>query len=190
MDLRYSKEDEAFRQQVRDWLEREVPAHGAPPPPDDWPARRRYDTAWQRKLFDGGTRRPPLARGLRRPRSSGHAAARLSRGVCARRRPLHQRQLRRPDARGSDPDRGGNATRSVAPTSPGSCAATTSGARDSRSRARAPTSPRSAPGRSATATSTSSPGRRSGAPARTSPTTASCSCGPTPTLPSTRASPG
>ena len=54
MDLRYSQEDEAFRQDVRAWLEKEVPAHGPPPPPDDWPARRRYDTAWQRKLFDGG----------------------------------------------------------------------------------------------------------------------------------------
>ena len=54
MNLRYSKEDEAFREQVRAWLEKEVPAHGAPPPADDWPARRRYDGAWQRKLFEGG----------------------------------------------------------------------------------------------------------------------------------------
>jgi len=54
MDLRYSKEDEAFRAGIREWLAKEVPAHGAPPPPGDWPARRRYDTAWQRKLFDAG----------------------------------------------------------------------------------------------------------------------------------------
>jgi alkylation response protein AidB-like acyl-CoA dehydrogenase len=54
MDLRYGREDEAFRAQVRAWLEKEVPAHGAPPPPDDWPARRAYDTAWQRKLYDAG----------------------------------------------------------------------------------------------------------------------------------------
>ena len=54
MDLRYSKEDEAFRVQIRAWLEKAVPAHGPPPPADDWPARRRYDTAWQRKLFDAG----------------------------------------------------------------------------------------------------------------------------------------
>ena len=54
MDLRYSEEDEAFRAEVRAWLEKEVPAHGPPPPPGDWPARRAYDTAWQRKLFDAG----------------------------------------------------------------------------------------------------------------------------------------
>jgi alkylation response protein AidB-like acyl-CoA dehydrogenase len=54
MDLHYSREDEAFRTQVRTWLEKEVPAHGPPPPPDDWPARRAYDTAWQRKLYDAG----------------------------------------------------------------------------------------------------------------------------------------
>ncbi len=54
MDLRYSKEDEAFREEIRAWLEQEVPVHGPPPPADDWPARRQYDTAWQRKLFDAG----------------------------------------------------------------------------------------------------------------------------------------
>jgi alkylation response protein AidB-like acyl-CoA dehydrogenase len=54
MDLRYSREDEAFRADLRAWLEKEVPAHGAPPPSDDWPARRAYDTAWQRKLYDAG----------------------------------------------------------------------------------------------------------------------------------------
>ncbi len=31
-----------------------MPAHGPPPPPGDWPARRAYDTAWQRKLYDAG----------------------------------------------------------------------------------------------------------------------------------------
>jgi len=54
MDLRYSREDEAFRAEIRAWLEKEVPAHGPPPPSDDWPARRAYDTAWQRKLHDAG----------------------------------------------------------------------------------------------------------------------------------------
>jgi alkylation response protein AidB-like acyl-CoA dehydrogenase len=54
MDLRYSPEDEDFRAELRQWLEKEVPAHGAPPPPGDWPARRAYDTAWQRKLHDAG----------------------------------------------------------------------------------------------------------------------------------------
>jgi alkylation response protein AidB-like acyl-CoA dehydrogenase len=54
MDLRYGREDEDFRARVRTWLEVEVPAHGSPPLPDDWPARRAYDTAWQRKLHDAG----------------------------------------------------------------------------------------------------------------------------------------
>ena len=54
MDLRYSDQDEAFRAEVRAWFEGAVPEHGPPPPPGDWAARRRYDTAWQRKLYDGG----------------------------------------------------------------------------------------------------------------------------------------
>jgi alkylation response protein AidB-like acyl-CoA dehydrogenase len=54
MDLRYSAEDEAFRAELRAWLEKEVPAHGPPPESDDWPARRAYDTAWQRKLHAAG----------------------------------------------------------------------------------------------------------------------------------------
>jgi alkylation response protein AidB-like acyl-CoA dehydrogenase len=54
VDLTYSDGDERFRNDVRAWLEREVPSHGPPPPPGDWPARREYDTAWQRKLYDAG----------------------------------------------------------------------------------------------------------------------------------------
>jgi alkylation response protein AidB-like acyl-CoA dehydrogenase len=54
MDLTYSDEDEAFRTELRTWLDKEVPAHGPPPPPGDWPARRAYDTEWQRKLHDAG----------------------------------------------------------------------------------------------------------------------------------------
>jgi alkylation response protein AidB-like acyl-CoA dehydrogenase len=54
MDLRYSAEDERFRSELREWLEVEVPRHGPPPAPGDWPARRAYDTAWQRKLRDAG----------------------------------------------------------------------------------------------------------------------------------------
>jgi len=54
MDLRYSQQDEQFRAQIREWLAKEVPAHGPPPPPGDWTARRAYDTAWQRKLHDAG----------------------------------------------------------------------------------------------------------------------------------------
>ncbi|OHV24687.1 acyl-CoA dehydrogenase [Parafrankia soli] len=54
MDLTYSEQDEAFRAELRAWLQAEVPAHGPPPPPGDWPARRAYDTAWQRRLYDAG----------------------------------------------------------------------------------------------------------------------------------------
>jgi alkylation response protein AidB-like acyl-CoA dehydrogenase len=54
VNLHYSREDEAFRAAIRAWFEKEVPAHGAPPAADDWPARRAYDTAWQRKLHGAG----------------------------------------------------------------------------------------------------------------------------------------
>ncbi len=54
MDLRYSEADEAFRAELRAWLAVEVPAHGPPPKEGAWPARRAYDTGWQRKLFEAG----------------------------------------------------------------------------------------------------------------------------------------
>jgi alkylation response protein AidB-like acyl-CoA dehydrogenase len=54
VDLTYSDDDERFRKELRAWLEAEVPRHGPPPPAGDWPARRAYDTAWQRKLYDAG----------------------------------------------------------------------------------------------------------------------------------------
>jgi alkylation response protein AidB-like acyl-CoA dehydrogenase len=54
MDLRYSEADEKFRAELRAWLERAVPGHGASPPAGDWAARRAWDTGWQRKLFDAG----------------------------------------------------------------------------------------------------------------------------------------
>jgi len=54
VDLVYSDADEAFRTEFRSWLEQSVPAHGPPPPPGDWQARRDYDTAWQRRMYDAG----------------------------------------------------------------------------------------------------------------------------------------
>jgi alkylation response protein AidB-like acyl-CoA dehydrogenase len=55
VDLRYSPSDEKFRRELRSWLASAVPAHGKPPVSEiDWSARRDYDTAWQRKLFDAG----------------------------------------------------------------------------------------------------------------------------------------
>jgi len=54
VDLRDSPSDAKFRAELRAWLGAAVPAHGSPPPRHDWPARRAYDTGWQRKLFDAG----------------------------------------------------------------------------------------------------------------------------------------
>ncbi len=54
MDLRYSEADEKFRQELRNWLDEAVPAHGEPRQTNDWVARREYDTGWQRKLYDAG----------------------------------------------------------------------------------------------------------------------------------------
>ena len=52
--LRYSPADEDFRAEARTWLAGAVADHGPPPPPGDWPARRAYDTGWQRVLHDAG----------------------------------------------------------------------------------------------------------------------------------------
>ncbi|WP_426573923.1 acyl-CoA dehydrogenase family protein [Aquihabitans sp. McL0605] len=54
MDLRYSDADEAFRKQVRAFLDDAIASYGPPPPPGDWDVRRAYDTGWQRLLHDGG----------------------------------------------------------------------------------------------------------------------------------------
>ena len=54
VDLRYSAEDEAFRAELRAWLEVAVAAHGPDPGNVDWPARRAYDTAWQATLHAAG----------------------------------------------------------------------------------------------------------------------------------------
>lgn len=54
MDLRYSASDEKFRAELRAWLAEHVPKHGSPPPTHDWPARRAWDTGWQRRLFEAG----------------------------------------------------------------------------------------------------------------------------------------
>jgi hypothetical protein len=54
MDLRLSDSDEAFRAELRAWLTRALPELDSPPARDDWPARVRYDTDWQRRLFDAG----------------------------------------------------------------------------------------------------------------------------------------
>jgi alkylation response protein AidB-like acyl-CoA dehydrogenase len=54
VDLRYSPEEQQFRTELRGWLATVLPALPAKPAADDWPARRAYDTAWQRMLHDAG----------------------------------------------------------------------------------------------------------------------------------------
>ncbi len=54
MDLRYSAAEEQFRDELHAWLVATLPTLGAAPPADDWPARRAFDSRWQRLLFDAG----------------------------------------------------------------------------------------------------------------------------------------
>jgi alkylation response protein AidB-like acyl-CoA dehydrogenase len=54
MDLRATAADEAFRAELRGWLEDAVARHGPPPDGADWATRRAYETSWQRKLHDAG----------------------------------------------------------------------------------------------------------------------------------------
>jgi alkylation response protein AidB-like acyl-CoA dehydrogenase len=54
MDLRYSDEDEKFREELRCWLGEVLPEWGERAREDDWVAKRVYDTGWQRMLFDAG----------------------------------------------------------------------------------------------------------------------------------------
>ena len=54
MDLRYSESDEAFRAELKEWLARVLPDLPPRPGRADWDARRRFDTDWQRRLFDAG----------------------------------------------------------------------------------------------------------------------------------------
>jgi alkylation response protein AidB-like acyl-CoA dehydrogenase len=52
MDIRFTPEEEAFRQRARAWIEANKPS--APPPENDLETRREFDLAWQRKMFDAG----------------------------------------------------------------------------------------------------------------------------------------
>ena len=54
MDLRYTPEEQKFRDELAAWLASEVPAYGPPPSTHDWDARRIYDTGWQKRLFEAG----------------------------------------------------------------------------------------------------------------------------------------
>ena len=54
MQLRYSDEERAFRDELREWLAEVLPTIPPKPPVNDWVARREFDTRWQRQLFDAG----------------------------------------------------------------------------------------------------------------------------------------
>jgi alkylation response protein AidB-like acyl-CoA dehydrogenase len=54
MDLRDSAADAQFRAELRAWLGETLPQLPARPHRDDWDGRRRFDSDWQRRLFDAG----------------------------------------------------------------------------------------------------------------------------------------
>jgi len=54
MDLRLSADERAFRDELRGWLADVLPTIGPEPSATDFVARREYDTAWQRMLFEAG----------------------------------------------------------------------------------------------------------------------------------------
>ncbi|MFD3737530.1 acyl-CoA dehydrogenase [Streptomyces sp. NPDC058629] len=54
MDLAYTEAEEEFRRRLGEWLAAVLPGLPPKPSPDDWPARRAYDTTWQRMLYDAG----------------------------------------------------------------------------------------------------------------------------------------
>jgi alkylation response protein AidB-like acyl-CoA dehydrogenase len=54
MQLSYSPAELSFAADLRAWLAAALVKVGPKPDLDDWPARREFDTAWQRTLFDAG----------------------------------------------------------------------------------------------------------------------------------------
>jgi alkylation response protein AidB-like acyl-CoA dehydrogenase len=54
MDLRYTAAEQQFRADLREWLGDVLPGLGPEPHREDWPARRAWDTGWQRMLHDAG----------------------------------------------------------------------------------------------------------------------------------------
>ena len=54
MELRDTPDEQEFRAELRGWLEIAVQDLPEMPERDDWPGRRAYDTAWQRRLFEAG----------------------------------------------------------------------------------------------------------------------------------------
>ena len=105
MDLRYTEHEEAFRGELREWLEGVVPALPAKPKEDDWDAaagvRHRVAADAVRRRVRGDQ----LAEGVRRPGRHAHRAPHLHRGDRAGAGALRGVQLRRPAPRRAHADR-------------------------------------------------------------------------------------
>ena len=54
MRLKETPEEREFRADLRAWLDQVLPTLPPEPPFEDWPAKRAYDTGWQRRLHDAG----------------------------------------------------------------------------------------------------------------------------------------
>jgi len=52
--LKETPEEQAFRRDLRAWLDETLPTLAPEPPFEDWTAKRAYDTGWQRRLFEAG----------------------------------------------------------------------------------------------------------------------------------------
>jgi alkylation response protein AidB-like acyl-CoA dehydrogenase len=52
--LKETLEEQAFRRELRAWLDDTLPTLPPEPPFEDWAAKRTYDTGWQRRLFEAG----------------------------------------------------------------------------------------------------------------------------------------
>ena len=54
MRLKETPEEQAFRRELRAWLDETLPTLPPEPPFEDWTGKRAYDTGWQRRLFEAG----------------------------------------------------------------------------------------------------------------------------------------
>ncbi|HZM31095.1 MAG TPA: acyl-CoA dehydrogenase family protein [Acidimicrobiales bacterium] len=54
MRLKETPAEQAFRAELRAWLDATLAGLPDPPPFEDWAAKRAYDTGWQRRLHDAG----------------------------------------------------------------------------------------------------------------------------------------
>ena len=192
MKFNYEPDVEAFRKEVQDFIQAELP-------PEEERLQRGDEGGFKtyQEEYDYTMRLPeeavPRRTGWRWPGRRSTAAA--APATCAsssttKRWPTparsgrqHGHRLGRPE-----PDALRHRRAEGSSSSRASRAPMTGGARSTPSRAPAPTSPRCRPAPSATATSTSSTARRSGPPAGTSPTGAGSPRAPTRTRRSTRAS--